>query len=496
LAVVALLLAGAPLPGAGPPGNKLPVPDPPAQAQALAHVQDSFKLKYSTATTAETQKALAQELLQRAQQAPGDSTAQFVLLKEAERLAIKAKNAELALRSIAERGARFAVDVLESKVKAVTAIAKPPWPSQERAALVGAIRAVMEESAARDNYDAAGELGALALEIARKSKDLAPAKQIAARTKELSGLKQFYAEVQNATAALEKDPLDPGANLTVGKYRCFVRGQWNRGISMLALGGNAMLKQLAVQQLKGVNDAAAQRALGDAWWQLADPEEGVVKRNLQGQAATWYRRAVPRLTGSAKEDVETRLKTLPQPQNVKVAEINNRSAPAGGEKTPSAAAARKPVIYPGVGIDTVRFGDGGDRVRALFGEPDRVRNHSKGAATLDYLTSRGVEFFVHGDREIVTEIHCRQKFGGATVQGIGMRDSLDRVLQVSEGALKTVELTRDELTHIRAGGDRILYKEMVDGKARSLKFVDSKRGISYWMNPGTGVYSIIVYPAR
>jgi hypothetical protein len=495
LAVVALLLAGASLLGAQPPGEKLPVPDLPAQAPALAHVRDSFKLKYSTATTADAQKALAQELFQQATKTAGDSTAQYVLLKEAEHLAIKAKHAELALRSIEECGAKFAVNALELKVKAVTAIGKPPWPREERAALVGAILAVMEEAAARDSYDTAGQLGALALEIARKSKDTAPVEQIAARTKELSGLKQFYAEVQDASAALEKDPLDPGANLTVGKYRCFVHGQWKRGIAMLALGSDATLKDLAVQQLKGPSGADAQLALGDAWWQVAEREAGTAKGNLQSQAATWYQRVVPGLTGLKKEQVENRLKTVQQLAEAKAGQIAKRTAAAGAEKTPPAARARKPVIYPGVGIDAVRFGDGGDRVRAVFGEPDQVRTFPTGTNSLSYR-ALGVDFTTHGERQIVIEIHCNPGFTGATIHGIGIGDSTERILQVYGGALKTVEASADETRRSAFGGDRVLYKEMANGRVIQMKFTDSTHGIHYWCDAAGRVTRIIVYRAH
>jgi hypothetical protein len=495
LAALALLLLSAPSRGAQPPGEKLPVPDLPAQAQALARVRDSFKLKYSTATTADAQKALAQELFQQAKKTVGDSATQYVLLKETEHLATKAKHAELALRSIEECGAKFAVNALELKVKAVTAIGKPPWPREDRAVLVGAILAVMEDAAAGDSYDVAGQLGALAVEIARKAKDPASAKQIMARTKELSGLKRFYAEAQDAAAALEKDPLDPAANLTVGKYRCFVHGQWTRGISMLALGSDATLQDLAVKQLKAVSGADAQLALGDAWWELAEREAGAVKDNLQSQAATWYQRVVPGLAGSKKEQVENRLKAVQQLAEAKALQIAKRTAAAGTEKTPPAAGARKIVVYPGVGIDAVRFGDGGDRIRAVFGEPDQVRTYPTGTNMFAYR-ALAVDFTTHGERQIVTEIHCNPGFKGATIHGIALGDSIDRIVQVSGGALKTVEASRDETHNSAFGGDRVLYKEMVDGRIDRLKFADSTHGIHYWCDVAGRLTQIIVYPGH
>ena len=44
---------------------------------------------------------------------------------------------------------------------------------------------------------------------------------------------------------LEKQPGDPTANLAAGRYYCFVKGDWEMGIPMLALGSETALKELA-----------------------------------------------------------------------------------------------------------------------------------------------------------------------------------------------------------------------------------------------------------
>ena len=150
--------------------------------------------------------------------------------------------------------------------------------------------------------------GASAIEVARRSKDAASVKHIVARTKEIKQLAKFYAEVKEAAVVLEKAPTDPDANLAVGRYRCYIRGQWSKGIPMLALGSDATLRNLAIQELKGMTDSSKQAALGDSWWQLAEQEEGVAKRHVQEQAQSWYQHALPGLSASMKEKVENRRK--------------------------------------------------------------------------------------------------------------------------------------------------------------------------------------------
>ena len=124
------------------------------------------------------------------------------------------------------------------------------------------------------------------------------------------GTQKAQAKVEEAVDTLDKNPTDPAANLAVGKYRCFTKNQWNKGIPMLALGDDPALKDLALKELKGLTDALGQAKLGDAWWDLGERKNGLAQKNIQGHAASWYRQALPGLTGLATEKVEKRLKTI------------------------------------------------------------------------------------------------------------------------------------------------------------------------------------------
>ena len=133
-AAVALLLGYTPMLRAGEASARLPVPDASAQGNASTRVQDVFKDKFAAATTRERQKALAQELFQKAQKTTDNSTSQYVLFKEAERLAVGAKSADLALQIIKTMGTTFDVDAFDLKSKALTSISKSSVPQQERGA--------------------------------------------------------------------------------------------------------------------------------------------------------------------------------------------------------------------------------------------------------------------------------------------------------------------------------------------------------------------------
>ena len=105
-----------------------------------------------------------------------------------------------------------------------------------------------------------------------------------------------YADTQEATATLKEKPDDPEANLALGKYRCFNRGDWDKGLPMLAKGDDGKLKALAEKDIAGAASAKEQAKLADAWWNVS-----------RGRAIYWYEQALPGLAGLEKDRVEKRI---------------------------------------------------------------------------------------------------------------------------------------------------------------------------------------------
>jgi hypothetical protein len=115
-------------------------------------------------------------------------------------------------------------------------------------------------------------------------------------------------EMKAAAAVLEKQPDDPAANLTVGKYHCFQKGDWEKGISLLARSGDPALKAAAALEVAAAADPANQVKAGDAWWDLAEKEQGKAQAALRARAIHWYQQALPEISGLAKAKAEKRVR--------------------------------------------------------------------------------------------------------------------------------------------------------------------------------------------
>jgi hypothetical protein len=126
----------------------------------------------------------------------------------------------------------------------------------------------------------------------------------------LDRLKQKFAAIKPSLDALKEKPDDPEANLAVGKWYCLSKGDWDKGLPMLAKGSEAPWADLARRDVAAPTEAKAQLELADAWWEMSQKSSSVVKPAIESRAAHWYEEALPKLAGLDKTRVEKRLDSL------------------------------------------------------------------------------------------------------------------------------------------------------------------------------------------
>jgi len=317
--------------------EKPPVPSGAELNEALALVKEVYGDEYAAAKTATQKSAFAKKLLLKAGEST-DPTGRFALLQVAKDAAIKAGDGQAAFKAIDEMDRAFEINAVKMKASVLHAFSKKARSAVEHSSVAEQSLALIDDAIAGDDFGLATKLGEMALAEARKAKNAALLKTINAHRKEIDGLAESYEAVKTALITLETNATDPAANLLVGKYRCFVKGDWKNGIPMLALGSNTALKALAVKELGDVSSASEQVAFGDAWWNLAEKEKGITKTRLQERAAFWYQKALPGLSGLAKDKVEKRLGQVhshaqPEPERKQYIRLNRVAASFGLPKT-------------------------------------------------------------------------------------------------------------------------------------------------------------------
>lgn len=290
--------------------KKLPVPDEAAREKAVKLVRETFKDELDKAKNPDDKKALARRLLQQATETKDDPPGQYALLEVARDIAIEAGDGGLSFDAVDKMGELFQIDPFVMKEEILSGFAKKARSPAGHRAISERALVVMDEAMTANNFEAAAILGKLASAEGLKSRDKELAQQARSRMKDVEQAKKAFAEVEDAAKTLKAKPDDPDANATVGRYTCFVKGDWGIGLPMLVKGSGTALKDLAAKDLGHPTKPEERVTLADGWYDRAETERGAVKKNIQLRAAHWYWLAAPDLTGLEQTKVERRMKAL------------------------------------------------------------------------------------------------------------------------------------------------------------------------------------------
>jgi serine/threonine-protein kinase len=260
---------------------------------------------------------LAMSLLRKAAETSDNPNGRFALLHEAADVATHAAEAALALQAIDQLDKTYEVDALDLKVKALTEAGKAATSPAAHRAVAESALPVLDQLVAADAYDKAQALVSVTEAEAQSAKQSAFLNQVKAWCKEVNEAKKDYDATQAARARLQEKPDDPDASLTVGRYLCFRKGEWDRGLPLLTRGTEKSLQDLAKRDLARPNSAADQRSLGDAWWDVADTNLALGKAQLRRHACAWYRQALAGLTGLTRDKVAERIQEVQEETDLK-----------------------------------------------------------------------------------------------------------------------------------------------------------------------------------
>ncbi len=143
-----------------------------------------------------------------------------------------------------------------------------------------------------DDYVRASMLMRYAYRLANQRRDEAIPKQLNRLKSLLGAAQRQYDGAGDAIADFRDDPDDGDAAAAFGRFLCFIKGDWETGLPLLAKGGNSSLQAIAALDLKGAQDHLNQIAIGDAWWELSEKARvGIYRQAAQDRAIHWYQQA-------------------------------------------------------------------------------------------------------------------------------------------------------------------------------------------------------------
>jgi len=270
-----------------------------------------FADRFKQAKTSVEKTTLATDMMDAAGKVQAGSADQYVLLKIARDVAAGTGDAATALQAVERLLEQFDEPAAELIGDTLLTAAREATTSAQHKAVAEAALSIAGKLSDADQYETALRLGEAARSSAQRAKLYPLAKELTARIEEIRRQQLLSEDYRKVLNVLEDKPTDPAANLAAGRHLCFVKGNWDRGVPMLALGSDQALRAAAIKDLRGATSAEEQAAIGDAWWDLAETKQGEVRDTLRLRAGLWYRQAEPKLAeGLAALKVKQRLAEL------------------------------------------------------------------------------------------------------------------------------------------------------------------------------------------
>jgi hypothetical protein len=202
----------------------------------------------------------------------------------------------------------FDVDGMSLRNAALAAVGKTAKTPEELTAVVAASFKMIDELIANDQYDAADKLTASMLPLAKKTGIMSVYTQVSNRAKDVADAKNLYQGMKSVLQTLAKTPEDPGSNAEMGKFLCYVKGNWELGLRFVVKGSDAALKGIAEKELAQPNQAGDLVALADSWSDLAEKDKSPLRKGqMLLHARALYERALPDASGLLKSKIEKKL---------------------------------------------------------------------------------------------------------------------------------------------------------------------------------------------
>jgi Concanavalin A-like lectin/glucanases superfamily len=289
--------------------KRLPVPSDAEQQRITKQLDEAYK----TEPLPEKQRALAEQFFTLADQPGTSPDERFMVLMKAVGLAAKVWDLNSALHGIDLLDAAYEVDSFEIKQRLIDDAVRLAASPEHAAAVLTAAEQIIEQAVAEERYD-----NALAMaDAANKALNKLPAEsrarkdaadRLTRRRREIVVLQTASATAVDAQTALDKMPDDPEANSNLGRWYCFYKGDWDRGLPLLAKGKEGSLKSLAQQELAVNLELKPQLELADGWWDVAQKETGLPRDLVRLHAGEIYQLMLPNLQSGVKTTaVEKRL---------------------------------------------------------------------------------------------------------------------------------------------------------------------------------------------
>ncbi len=375
--------------------TKSPLPSADDIKSAMTTVKDVFKDEYKNLKTTDDRKALAKKLLEQAADPANSPATVYAIISESAKFASEVADISLLIEGTNLLASRFKGEgVRQERYRLLKSVenTKAKLPAESLSTLAEAYLNMAEELTADDEFNDALMLARDAERIAKKAKNTELLSKVGELKKDIPERLRSMKEVSAAIEKLKANPDDPDANFAVGKYTCFSKGDWDKGLPMLVKCSDKDYKETAELDL-AAKDTASTMLSADKWWNLADKEKSkTAKSAIMSHAAEKYKKIIGELGGIEKTKAEKRAKESSESMILKSGSSRKSDAGSGAEVEViclSGSLIKVGIIKPGEMFNTNRTYKFGEKIdKALLNLQFIKFPHNDRSNNLDFIVNK------------------------------------------------------------------------------------------------------------
>lgn len=191
------------------------------------------------------------------------------------------------------------------------------------------------------------------------------------------------AEAKRAEARLAEKPDDSAANLTIGKYLAWSKGDWTGALEFIERGGDPILKKAFQADAAGGKTGPEMIGIGDSWIEAGD-KRTELKKSCRERAIHWYAKAWPLVEDPWKLKLRLQLRKLAAP-------------PPGSEKSKKSAG--NPAGWSGFHMAYLEAGfarSGVRSMRLIASRSEKSPDEYSGFSSISFPVTPGTKVAVSG----------------------------------------------------------------------------------------------------
>ncbi|CAN5575189.1 hypothetical protein BH11PLA2_BH11PLA2_26150 [soil metagenome] len=291
----------------GVAGRK-PVPDDEALKKAETNIREVYKDLFVKKLPADRRK-LGEILLRAGTETKNDDVAKYWLLRESQAIATELADSQMGAKAIDWLETEYDVDGTVLRIALLEKIGSVTAKTDVLKALADTCSEMVEDLAEKGEFDKAIKLGSVGIAaLTRANLQTSPqGRDLELRQSQIRKQKDAFEPVKAALDVLKTKADDPAANLTLGKYRCYVQGRWTEGLVNLAVSSDDALKKAAALDVNADAEATLLKK-AESWWAFAQTQPDTDRAGPLSRARYWYAKFIAGgAVGLEKATAESRL---------------------------------------------------------------------------------------------------------------------------------------------------------------------------------------------